>query len=465
MNMGKFEEFSKKALESLGGVENITAVTNCATRLRVNYKSKASINEELMKNLPECAGIVNKDHQVQFIIGPKVSDCYYEFIEVSGFNVGNSSNDNSNVEDENVPHDFKYWINKFGNFVAPIFMPIIPALVVGGMILAVRVLLINYFGINMESGTAQFMTNIFQAGFNFLPIYIGYSYSRQLKMEPILGMFLGATLIAPRFTGGLVTDFFGIAIPQISYYSTIIPIILGVTFMYFVNKYIKKIMPEALTFFLTPLLTMIIVVPVTFIVLGPLGNYLSGAVAMGAVWLTDTLGFVAQPILAVVYPYMVMFGMDKALSPIGLELISTLGYNSVTASMGFVSNLAIGSTAVAVAWSIKDNPGQKGLIGSFGLTALCGVTEPAFYGGLISRPRVLLGTAIGAACGGLFAGLFGLRIFVPWACPGLLTFLSFINPENGSLYYVYIGAITAAITIVVTFISTTIIIKTEKKAV
>ena len=144
-----------------------------------------------------------------------------------------------------------------------------------------------------------------------------------------------------------------------SYSSTVIPIVLGVFFMYYVQKVLKKIIPEALTFFLTPLITMIVVVPVTLIVLGPIGNQLSGYIAAFCIWLTNTLGFIAQPILSAIYPYMVMFGLDKGLSPIGIELIANLGYNSVTGIMGFVSNICIGGTALAVATTIKDNKAQK----------------------------------------------------------------------------------------------------------
>lgn len=165
-----------------------------------------------------------------------------------------------------------YYLNKFGNFVAPIFMPVVPAMITGGMILAIKNLLVNYFGMGVDSGTAQLMLMIFDAGFAFLPVYVGYTLASQLKMQPIMGAFLGATLIAPRFATGTVTDFFGIAIPQVSYSSTVIPIVLGVFFMYYVQKVLKKIIPEALTFFLTPLITMIVVVPVTLIVLGPIGN-------------------------------------------------------------------------------------------------------------------------------------------------------------------------------------------------
>lgn len=459
--MGKYRELSEKALENLGGVENITHVTHCATRLRINYAKKSLVNEEGLKDLPGSAGIVNKQGQVQIIIGPGVNDAYNEFLEVSGWKAGANG---VVVEEEEYtgPKNATYWLNKFGNFVAPIFMPVVPALITGGMILAIRNLLLNYFGVPSDSGTAQLMLAIFDAGFAFLPVYIGYTLASQLKMQPIMGAFLGAVMIGTRFAGGTVTDFLGIAIPQVGYTSTVIPIVLGVTFMYWVDKLLKKIIPEAVVFFLKPLLTMTIVVPVTLILLGPIGNQLSGYVANFVVWLTSTLGFIAQPILAVIYPYMVMFGLDKALTPVGVELIANLGYNSVTGVMGFVSNICIGGTALAVATSIKKDKAQKGMISSFGITALCGVTEPAFYGALISRPKVLIGTAIGAASAGLVAGIFGLRTFVQGGCPGWLTLLFFVD-QDGGLYYVWVAIAVAAIATVVSFVATKVILTMDAK--
>ena len=275
--MGKYEELSRKALEALGGVENITHVTHCATRLRISYARKSVVNEEGLKDLPGSAGIVNKDKQIQIIIGPGVHDAYEEFLEISGWREGGAVA--AEEEEETGPKNAMYYLNKFGNFVAPIFMPVVPAMITGGMILAIKNLLVNYFGMGVDSGTAQLMLMIFDAGFAFLPVYVGYTLASQLKMQPIMGAFLGATLIAPRFATGTVTDFFGIGIPQVSYSSTVIPIVLGVFFMYYVQKVLKKIIPEALTFFLTPLITMILVVPVTLIVLGPIGNQLSGYIA------------------------------------------------------------------------------------------------------------------------------------------------------------------------------------------
>lgn len=227
--------------------------------------------------------------------------------------------------------------------------------------------------------------------------------------------------------------------------------------MYYVDKLLDKIIPQILKFFLKPLLVMVIVAPVTLIVLGPIGTILSDYVAQGIMWLYNTIGFIAIPILCAVYPYMVMLGLDKALSPIGIQLITTVGYNPITSVMGYVSNICIGASTLAIA-SEEKNIAQKGLYNSFGVTALCGVTEPAFYGALIGRPDALKGTAIGAIVSGLFAAIFQLKAFVQGGCPGLLTFVYFID-NNGSLYYVFISIITAIIAIVVSFLATKIIIR------
>lgn len=451
--MGRYEELAKQALVNVGGIENITHVTHCATRLRINYAKKNLVDFEALKDMPGSAGIVAKQGQVQIIIGPSVNDAYNEFLDYTGWKEGAGDGVVPDDDEDEGPHNIMYWANKFGNFVAPIFMPVVPAMITGGIILALKNLAVNYFGLGVDSGTAQLCLLIFDAGFSFLPIYVGYTLASQLKMQPIMGAFLGGVLTAPRLTSGTVTDFFGIAIPQVTYTSTIIPIVLGVVFMYWVDKVLKKIIPEAIKFFATPLLTMIIVTPVELIVLGPLGNELSGAVADFCLWITNTLGFIAQPILCAVYPYMVMFGLDKGLSPISIDLIANLGYNSVTGAMGFVSNIAVGGAALAVATTIRENKAQRGMIASFGLTALCGVTEPAFYGSLIMRPKALVGVAIGAVTGGLIAGIIGLRMYVQGGCPGWLTLLFYVD-NNGGLYYFWWAIIIAAVTTVVSFIAT-----------
>ena len=458
--MSEYKEFAVKAVKALGTRDNFIHVSKCTRSIRVNYKHKAEVNEELLRAVPGCAGFVNKGHQVQLIIGPTVSEAFEAFLQEADWDPNNEPVYNESMEKDDEPHNAKYYLSQFGNFVAPIFFPIIPALVIGGLILAVRNLLVNYFGVSMDSGTAYFMTALFEAGFSFLPVYIGYTTCLQLKLQPIMGMVLGALMIGNTYKSGAITNIFGIPIPQVSYASTIMPVILGVIFMYYVDKLMEKVIPQVIKFFVKPLAVMVIVAPVTLAFLGPIGNTLSTYVAAAVLWFNDKLGFIAQPLLCAAYPYMVMLGVDKALAPIGIQLITEVGYNPVTGPMGFISNLCVGASALAVASAIEDKS-QKALISSFGVTGLCGVTEPAMYGALITRPKAFIGTAIGAICSGLFAGIFGLRTFVQGGCPGLLTFVFFID-NNGGFHYVFIAMIAAAIAISVSFIATRIILTREK---
>jgi beta-glucoside PTS system EIICBA component len=459
--MGKYKELCEKALEAMGGLENITYVTNCATRLRINYKSKSKVNEEALKNLPGSAGLVPKpqNKQYQIIIGPNVRDAYNDFIDVSGWKETGDAPDHANdsIDDNEEPakKDLMWALNKFGTFMTPIMMPIVPAMIVGGMILALRNLLQNYCGVSFDGGAYYMVMAIFNAGFNFLPIYVGWQTAGQLRIKPILGAMLGGVLLSSYLPQ--VTDIFGIPVYAAEYGSTVLPVLLGCIFMAPIYKFFDKHVPESLSFFLVPILTMIIVVPVELVVIGPLGQMLSGAIATFTTWITDKANVIAQPLLAMLYPYMVMTGLEKGLFPIGLNLIATLGYNPVTSVIGFVSNIAVGGSTLAVATQIKDDTAKKGMFASFGVTALCGVTEPAFYGALLTNPIALGGTAIGALAGGLIAGIVKLKTFVMGGCPGWLSLLIFID-TNGDATYMFWAILVGAVTTIVSFVAAKILL-------
>ena len=454
--MAKYTEMAKGVLTNVGGIENITFVEHCATRLRIHYKSKNKVNVEALKTVDRVVGLVEKAGQVQIIIGPEVNDAYNEFLDVSGFKVTDEQpsvgNDSSDDEQEK---NFMYYLNVFGNKCAAIFMPIIPAMITGGLILAVKNLLVNYFGMSADGGTATLLLNIFTAGFSFFPIWIGYSFAKSLRMEPIMGGFLGAVLFVCSDAKGL--DFLGLSVPTVTYAGSVFPIILGVAVMYFVDKFLKRVIPEMFVYFLKPILTMIIVVPITLIVLGPIGTMLSNSVGAAIQAVMSVAGWIAMPILSALYPYMVMLGLDKAFTPIMAQSIAEIGYDPFNMVMGLVSNLCIGGSALAVAFHLKDKA-KKGMISSFGITALCGVTEPAFYGSLIMRPKCLIGTAIGAVCSGLIAGIFGLQNYVVGGCPGLLSFFYFL-PADGSTGNIILYFAVAVVAIVVSFVATIYILK------
>ncbi len=456
----KYVEMSKQVLEHVGGIKNLNQVERCATRLRLHYNNKKFVDEEALKGIENVVGVVSKAGQVQIIIGPDVNEAYNDFLDVSGWKEGQNSQEQVS-EEEPEAKTAMYYVNKFGNFMAAIFMPIVPALITGGLILAIKNLLVNYLKVNMNSGTAVIMTAIFSAAFTYFPVYIGFMMAKRLKMEPIMGALLGALLVSPSISGIKGLSFLGIGIPMVKYGSSVLPIMLGVGFMYFVDKFFGKVIPEAVRYFLKPLCTMIIVAPITLLALGPIGTILSGYVGNGITGLMKAIGGVAMPIFAAVYPYMVMLGLDKATTPIGFNSIAAVGYDPVIMVMGFISNLCVGGSALAVATTIKNDKSKKGMIASFGMTALCGVTEPAFYGSLIMRPKILIGTAIGAVSGGLVAGIFGLKSYIMGGCPGLLTLLFFIDKE-GHLGNLVLALIVAVVSVVVSFVASKIILfKTE----
>lgn len=456
----KYVEMSKQVLELVGGIQNVKFVEHCATRLRIRFIKKSLVDIEKIKEVENVVGIVEKTGQIQIIIGPEVHEAYTDFLEVSGFE--NKVDEVQPNEEEPENKNVLYYMRKFGDASAAVFMPIVPALITGGLILSINNLLVNYFGLSSEGGTAQIFLAIFNAGFTYLPIYIGFTLAKKLKMEPIMGAFLGAVLVSPAISGVEGLSFLGVTIPLVSYASSVMPIVLGVILMYFVDQALGKIIPEAIKYFIKPLLLMVIVTPITLIALGPLGTYLSTFIGSLITGMMDSIGGLAMPLLSAIYPYLVMFGLDKGMMPIGISMFMELGYEPLGMVMGFISNLCVGGSALAIASTIKNDQGKKGMFASFGVTALCGVTEPAFYGALLSRPKALLGTAIGALCGGLVAGIFVLKSYVMGGCPGLLTALFFLPPD-GTMGNLILAAVVAIVSITVSFLATKILLTKTKK--
>lgn len=450
---------SQEILDKIGGVDNITQLGHCATRLRINVKDVNKVDTDFINDIEGVHGHVVKGNQVQVIIGTSVGTFFQTFAEVANYDTASEGSDEEVVE---VNKNFKYYVDVVGGFFAEIFMPIVPALVTGGLILAFNNLLINYFGIAAESGTAKIILSIFSGAFGALPIFLGYTTARKLKLQPIMGAFLGALLTNSAVSGVEGLDFFGIPVTTVDYFGSVLPVIMGVIFMYFVHKALDKVIPEFGKYILLPILTIFIVFPVTLIVLGPLGTLVSGAVGTAVMWVMDTLGIFALPLLSVAYPYMVMLGIDKALMPIGFDLVASIGFDPFNMVVGFISNVAIGATALAVAYHVRKNKEQAGAYTSFGLTGLFGITEPAFYGALIGRPKALIGTAIGAGTAGLFAGIVALKSYVMGGGPGLFTLLFFMNPD-GSMNNFIFALIAGLISIVVSFVATLILLKTDKK--
>lgn len=452
-----YREMSKVVLENVGGLDNITFVERCASRLRIVYKSKSLVNIDAIKGADRVAGVVAKGGEVQVIIGPNVNEAYNDFLEISGYDEKSHGTGAAVVAEEEETKNFLYYVHKVGGFSASIFMPVVPALIVGGLILAIRNLLINYFGMGANP-TVDVLLNIFRAGFNWLPIWVGFSAAKRMKLEPVLGGLLGAILVHPNICNVADLSIFGLPIPQVNYNSSIIPVVMGVGLMYYVDKFLKKLLPESISYTLKPFISMLVVVPATLLFLGPIGTWISKYIGWTMTTMMDKAGWLAVTVFSVLNPYIVMLGLDKATANLQAELHAAMGYDPVKFPTALVGNMAMGGAAAAVA-AVQKDTNRKGMYHSFGITAMCGISEPAWYGSIIMRPSAMIGCGIGCLVGGLIAGIFGLKSYIVGGCPGFFTALFFISTDgkigfNFALYWIVCFASIAA-----AFLATFVLLK------
>jgi PTS system beta-glucosides-specific IIC component len=213
------------------------------------------------------------------------------------------------------PGRFRRGVDVVLDFIAGCVSPVIPVLLASGLIAAVLSICVNFFGMDVGSGTAVVLSAVKDAGFYFLPIFLGFSTGNKLGINGYLGALLGGVLVYSTINGAQGLSFLGMSIYPTTYNSTVIPVILGVLFEAVVYKLLNKALPGTVKPFLLPLLSVLVAVPVTLLFLGPLGTVLSGWLTDGVMWVSDTFGAWAVGLYAMINPVCVMFGLDKAITP------------------------------------------------------------------------------------------------------------------------------------------------------
>ena len=345
--------------------------------------------------------------------------------------------------------------------IAGIFFPVVPALTGAGMLKAVMALAVAFGWLSPKSETYQFINYIGDTAFYFLPILLASSAAKKFKCNEYAAMAIGGVLLHPTFTtmvanakkAGEGLHLLGAPVSLASYGSSVIPIILAVWFMSYVEPFADKIMPKTIKIFGVPLLSLMIVAPVTLIVIGPLGNILGVGLGAGISFINTYASWLVPLLVGALTPLMVMTGMHYGLIPIGINSLATTGVDTVAGPGMMVSNIAQGGASLAVAIRAR-NSDVKQLAGSVWLTAVLGITEPAMYGISLRFKKPLYAAMIGGGAAGLFIGIMGVGRYAQVA-PGLLALPSFIG-ENGFENLIY-AAIGCAIAFVVSFIASFIL--------
>lgn len=434
-----YQELASTILKKVGGIENVIALEHCATRLRFNLKDDSLAKTQELQALNGVVSVINKGGQYQVVIGNDVIDVFKELMKLGDFN-----------SNENYQEKSKGLVNTVLDTISGIFFPIVPALAGAGMLKALLSLLSTFKLVTVESSTYQFMNFMGDACFYFLPIIIAGSAAKKFKVNQYVAMSLGAMLVHPTLISmvqlaketGDSLSLFGLPVSLVTYTSSVIPIILAIWFMSKVEPFVTKVTLKPLRIFMVPLLTMLIVGLATLIVIGPLGN-LAGQL------LGDFINFINQyaswlvPLLVGAFtPLMVMTGMHYGLIPIGINMLVTTGFDTVAGPGMMVSNIAQGGAALAVAIRSKSTD-IKALATSSGISAVCGITEPAMYGISLRFKKPLIAAMIGGGTAGLFIGIMDVGRYAQVA-PGLFALPSFIGDKGfNNFIYACIGCVIA----------------------
>ncbi|HWT74284.1 MAG TPA: PTS transporter subunit EIIC [Mobilitalea sp.] len=446
-----YNDLARKILNAAGGVSNIAVVNHCATRLRLTLNSTDGIAEKL-KGITGVMGVIERGAEFQVVIGTDVGNVYNEFIKLGNFKKGGTVNEDGKK-------------NVFGtivDFISGTFVPVLPVLVAAGLVSAVLNICATFFGLATDTGTYAILSAINNAGFYFLPIFIGFSAARKLGINPMMGLYLGAILVHSGINGVANLNFLGIPVPQTSYSTTVIPVILGVLFMTLVDKGIDKITPKEIKFFTKPLLVILIVTPVTLIILGPLGNFIGNYVADALNFVNVHLGWFSVGLIGALSPILVMTGMNQALFPLVFAAMAANNYDAFVMPGMLAANVAVGASALAVYIKAKQND-TKALALSSGLTGVFGITEPAIFGVLLRFKRPFIGAIIGGGVGGLFAGIVALKQYAI-VSPGVVALPTFITTDgSGNMTNFYLAIVTVVLAFAASFAATWILGFKEKE--
>ena len=448
-----YKKLGETILENVGGSENVTGLTHCATRLRFNLKDESKANTDILKKTKGVMGVVSSGGQYQVIIGSDVANVYKPVAALCNI---------SDKKDGGKTEEKKSIGSKIVDTLTGIFTPILPAITAAGMLKAVLSILVVFNLLDSTSQTYQIITFMADAAFYFLPILLANSAAKKFGCNPFLAMMLGGVLLHPTFVSmvaasgetGEAIRLFGIPVYNASYSSSVIPIILSVWFMSFVEPIADKISPKAIKFFSKPLITILITGSVTLLALGPIGYIISNYIA-DLLKAMENYGWLVSTILGGLFPLLVMTGTHYAIVPIGINNRMTMGYDAMVYPNNLASNIAQGGATLAVAFKSKVSD-IKQLATSAGITAVCGITEPALYGINIRFRTPLYSAMIGGAAGGFFVGINNVKNY-SGGSPGLLTLPSYIGGD--SFRDLYFAAIGAAIAFAVAFVISYILYK------
>lgn len=397
-----FNKLGTDILNKVGGENNVDDLVHCATRLRFKLNDRKKADKKAIEDFDGVLTVVESGGQFQVVIGNNVSYVYDAIMNMTHLGNRSSNNASEGKEEKNSLFD------KFVDMISGIFTPILGLLAGSGVLkglLAVSVAL----GMNAKSGTYLILNAAADSMFYFLPIILAVSAARKFKANQYLAMALAGALIYPdlvaAYTAGTSLTFLGIPVILAKYSSTVIPAILAVWVMSKLQHFLESKLHESIRNLLTPFLCLIIMVPVTLLVVGPIATYASDALAQGYLWIYNLSPLISGVVMGAAWQVLVIFGLHWGFVPVMLNNISAFKRDTLGAMVGPAVAAQTGA-ALGVFLRTRETK-MKGLSFSAFISGLFGITEPAVYGVNLKLKRPFIIGVISGAVGGGIAGASG----------------------------------------------------------
>lgn len=441
------------------GKDNVVAAAHCATRLRLVLKDDSKVDQAALDNNDDVKGTFKQNGQYQIIIGPgDVNNVYDYFVKETGVKEASTDDLKEIAQNGKKPNP----IMAFVKLLSDIFVPLIPALVAGGLLMALNSFITSagLFGpksvvqmvpqLKAVSGMIQVMAS---APFIFLPIMVGFSAAKRFGANPFLGGVIGMMMTSPSLVDGHFWNLFGMHVSQTPYTYQVIPVLVAVWVLSILEKFFHKHLPTAVDFTFTPLLSVIITGFLTFVAIGPVMREVSNLITDAIVWLYNTTGAFGMGVFGACYSPIVLTGLHQSFPAVEVQLISAFtahgqGVGDFIFIVASMANVAQGAATFALMTLTKDKK-TKGLASSAGVSALLGITEPAIFGVNLKFKFPFFCALVGSCIASFIAGIFRIGA-IALGSAGFLGFLS-VNPKS-IIVYVICELISFAIAFAVTFI-------------
>ncbi|MBP1904678.1 PTS system beta-glucosides-specific IIC component [Paenibacillus turicensis] len=435
----KYEDLAKSIISNVGGKENVNSLTHCVTRLRFKLKDEGKANTDFLKNMDGVVTVIQSGGQYQVVIGNHVPEVYAAVTSVAGISDG-SVEDNSSNEKMSM-------FSRFIDIISSVFAPTLGVLAATGMIKGFNALFEALGWLTKTDGTYQILNAVGDCLFYFFPIFLGYTAAKKFNMNIFIGMAIGASLVYPSFTGlmdasntplytlftgtifesNVYITFLGIPVILMGYSSTVIPILISTYVGSKLEGFFKRVTPSVVRTFLVPFFTLLIIVPLSLIVIGPISTWAGTLLGQGLLWVYNLSSVVAGILIGGFWQVFVIFGLHWGLVPIALNNLAVLKYDPILAATFGASFAQIG-VVLAILLKTKNQKLKSISIPAF-ISGIFGVTEPAIYGVTLPKKKPFIISCIAAAVGGGIIGGLGVKGYIIGGL-GIFGIPSYIGPNG-----------------------------------